>query len=116
MLASIFAAHFDDLALEDEAVAEEEDPAVSAWIKERAPTPQPCWDPVSRWTERFRVKWSRLEHNNIGDMRIAVMTLKHFVRAHKNWGKHVLVFADSLVTLGALAKGRSSSWPLLRLA
>ena len=71
---------------------------------------------MSRWAERLRVKWSRLEHNNIGELRIAVMALKHLARAEKNWDPRFLCFTDALVSLGVLTKGRSSSWPLLRLA
>lgn len=72
-------------------------------------------DPARRWFEVFRVKWRRLEHNNIGELRIAVMTLRHIARSRRNWSCRHLIFTDSMVMLGALAKGRSSSWPLLRL-
>ena len=46
----------------------------------------------------------------------AVLALKRMGRDRSMWGKRLLCFTDSLVTLGVLTKGRSSSWPLLRLA
>lgn len=92
----------------------ERDPRIR-WVKQRAPTASMSWNPIRRWFEVFRVKWRRLEHNNIGELRIAVMSLRHIARSRKNWSRRHLIFTDSLVTLGALAKGRSSSWPLLRL-
>ena len=98
-----------------EAEPDEPDPA-REWVKRRAPTAAKSWDDLGRWHKRFRTTWSRIEHNNIGELRIAVMSLRHLARAAKNWGKRFLLFTDSLVTLGVLSKGRSSSWPLLRLA
>lgn len=91
-------------------------PQQKTWVKEKPPTAAPCWDVLSRWGELFRVAWARLEHNNIGELRIAVMAMKRLARARHNWGKRFLMFSDSMVTIGVLTKGRSSSWPLLRLA
>ena len=116
-LARCCAHHFEELAVDIEQ-ASEETPASQEmlWVKKRAPTADACWDKLSRWSERFRCSWSRLEHNNICEMRTAVLALKHLVRSRASWDRRVLIFTDSLVTLGVLTKGRSSSWPLLRLA
>ena len=42
--------------------------------------------------------------------------LRHMSRTRRMWGKRVLVFSDSLVAIGVLAKGRSSASGLLHLA
>jgi hypothetical protein len=86
------------------------------WEKTRPPTAQPSWDVLPRWHEVVRTKWNQLLHNNILELKIAVMALKHLARSRKHWSKRVLLFTDSMVTLGVLVTGRSSSWPLLRLA
>ena len=95
---------------------DEDEEAQRKWVLQRSPPIAECWDPLSRWRERFRVSWSRLEHNNIGELRIAILALKHMSRSRHFWEKRALLFTDSLVVLGVLTKGRSSSWPLLRLA
>ena len=41
--------------------------------------------------------------------------LKRVARDRRLWRRRLLLFTDSLVSLGALTKGRSSGWPLLRL-
>lgn len=92
----------------------EADPRVRG-IKKRAPTAASSWNPVRRWFGMFRLKWGRLERNNIGELRIAVTTLLHLGRSRRNWSCRRLIFAESMVMLGALAAGRSSSRPLLRL-
>ena len=42
--------------------------------------------------------------------------VRRLTRSSAAWGRRVLLVTDSLVSLGVLSKGRSSSWPLLRLA
>ena len=59
--------------------------------------------------------WSREEHNNVLEARGVVNVLRHLSRASTVWNKRVLIFTDSLVTLGALSKGRSSARQLLRV-
>ena len=41
--------------------------------------------------------------------------LRHLARSRANWRKRVLILVDSMATIGAISKGRSSSPPLLRL-
>ena len=44
-----------------------------------------------------------------------VLALRRLARSRSSWDKRVLMIGDSLVAIGALAKGRSPSWPILRL-
>ena len=60
-------------------------------------------------------KWDREEHNNILEARGVVAVLRHLSRSSPAWHKRVLIFTDSLVTLGCLGKGRSSARGLLRV-
>ena len=62
------------------------------------------------------MKWKRDEHNNIGELRTIILGLRHCSRSSRSWDSRLLMITDSLVSLGVLAKGRTSSWPLLRLA
>ena len=73
------------------------------------------WSPIERWTEVFRCKWKQEDHNNLGELRGCILALRALARSQQGWGKRVLIATDSLVSLGALAKGRSRSWPILRL-
>lgn len=98
------------------AEAKEEEEPETLWVKSRAPTIAKNWESLDRWHETFRTTWARREHNNIGELRVSVLTLKHVARSRRRWDKRVLIMTDSLDGLGVLTKGRSSSWPLLRLA
>ena len=73
-------------------------------------------DDLERWKETFRVRWRTSEHNNIGELRTVILALRHASRSSRAWDSRILMITDSLVSLGVLAKGRTSSWPLLRLA
>ena len=48
--------------------------------------------------------------------RILVLCLRRLIRSSKSWDSRVLFISDSMVAIGCLAKGRSPSWVLLRLA
>ena len=116
LLAEGFSDDFERLAVREILEEKEKDEPEKAWIKARAPPISKCWDPLGRWHETFRTNWARREHNNIGELRISILTLKHLARSQRCWDKRVLIMTDSLVGLGVITKGRSSSWPLLRLA
>ena len=49
------------------------------------------------------------------EMRTLLIAAHHLGRSHRNWDTKHLIFSDSAVCIGALGKGRSSSFPLLRL-
>ena len=115
--ASAMAEQFQSLADSQEDDREDDSERVQKqWALRRAPPISVTWDRLERWSERFRVRWSRREHNNIGELRIAILALKHMSRSRAFWKQRALCFTDSLVALGVLTKGRSASWPLLRLA
>ena len=54
-------------------------------------------------------RWKEAEHINVQELRTVVGLLRHLVRGRENWRRRVLLFVDSMVALGALGKGRSSS-------
>ena len=60
-------------------------------------------------------EWEKEEHQNILECRAAVAIRRRMARAPVHWRARVLIITDSLVTLGCMAKGRSSSRPLLHL-
>ena len=97
-------------------VGDEESLRNARWVARRVPPASEVWDPLDRWHERFRVQWDRPEHINVLELRTAVMALRHCARSRHCWDTRVLCFTDSLVTLGVLTKGRSSSRALLGLA
>ena len=76
---------------------------VHRWIMQRVPPVGPGWDPLPRWHELFRTKWRHQEHNNIGEMRISYLGLRHLSRSSRAWNKRALFISDSLVTIGVQA-------------
>ena len=73
------------------------------------------WTRTADWHLLFRSDWERQEHQNVLELRTLINLGRHLARSQRSWGKKYLVMTDSLVCLGALAKGRSSSPALLRL-
>ena len=85
---------------------------------ERIPAPplSSTWLPVARWATTYRGLWRHAVHITIQELRTVVGLLRHLARSRRNWGHKVLLLIDSMAALGVIAKGRSSSLPLLRLA
>ena len=81
----------------------------------RAPPLAGVWLPVSRWRTTYAGRWRETEHTNIQELRAIIGLLRHLARSTSWWSSRVLILVDSMVALGAFAKGRSSSPPLLRL-
>ncbi|CAE8709859.1 unnamed protein product [Polarella glacialis] len=81
----------------------------------RAPPMTSAWTIMSRWRVLYSGWWRMTEHTNINETRAVVGILRHMARSRTTWNHKFLVFTDSMVALGALAKGRSSARPLLRL-
>ena len=115
-LAQAFISIVPDLSQSFTEFKPKEETAETAWVLGRVPMLGKAWDPLERWHELFRTTWKHKEHNNIGELRIAVLCLRHLARKRSTWDTRSLCITDSLVTLGVLTKGRSASWPLLRLA
>ena len=86
-----------------------------AGARVRAPALSSRWRPIDRWKLLYMGAWRRTEHTNINETRTAIGLLRHLGRSTRARGCRFLVLIDSMVALGALAKGRSSSPPLLRL-
>ena len=61
-----------------------------------------------------QVRWKRDDHINEQEARALLLAVRHSGRAPGMRGRRVLIFTDSLVVLGAFAKGRSSSWRINR--
>ena len=83
--------------------------------KVRAPPIDAKWMDPKDWRLLFKSSWARQEHQNVLEGRTIVNLGRHLARSSKCWGQRYLVLTDSLVCLGTFAKGRSSSFPLLRL-
>ena len=83
------------------------------------PRPPPAveveWGPRRAWRLGPVMTWRESEHNNVGEMRIAVCAIERAARSPACRGCRILLLSDSMVSIGALAKGRSSSRPILRL-
>ena len=52
---------------------------------------------------------------NLGETRAAIRVLEHLAHVKWCWRSKVLSIVDSAVALSAVAKGRSPSFPLLRV-
>lgn len=61
------------------------------------------------WRIGFSHRWRWPDHINIHEMRAACLGVEWLVRSPQYHGKRVPLFIDSLVALGAFAKGRSSA-------
>ena len=68
-----------------------------------------------KWHVLFAGRWSQHEHNNVLELRTVVSVLRHLSRTSQSWGHRVMIFTDSMVSLGALQKGRSSAKDILHL-
>ena len=114
--AGVGAARHYEVTFEDEARARAD------WRRRReeadtkriAPSVGPNWDEKGRWRVVVTVDWQHYEHNNVIEARTALLAVRRQARRMGAWGHRVLVIGDSQVTIGVLAKGRSSSWGLLR--
>ena len=73
------------------------------------------WTKRADWHLVFSSTWGHQEHQNVLELRTILNLARHLSRTKASWGHRFLVLTDSLVSLGALSKGRSSSPSLLRL-
>ena len=80
-----------------------------------APPMSQKWIPLSRWRTEYMGRWGREEHINALELRTIVNLVRHLARSKQCWNRKVLCFTDSMVSLGAAGKGRSSSPSLLAL-
>ena len=84
--------------------------------RQRPPTPSDdclTWLSSSKWSTIISSRWKRPEHINSLELR-AVLTAVRWSLSHSSArGKKLLILCDSLVTIGCVNKGRSSSFRLL---
>lgn len=86
------------------------------FLARRAPPPiSKLWTNYQPCRITSRAKWRYCEHTNIQEVRTTVGLARRLSTCRSSWGHRYLVFTDSLTALGAVVKGRSSSYPLLRL-
>jgi len=64
------------------------------------------------WKLAIMVEWKTAAHNNVQEAVCILFALQRAARNERNCGKRYVVCTDSLVALGALVKGRSSSFSL----
>jgi len=70
---------------------------------------------AGQWTTAISRPWNELQHINELEGRACVLGLRHLLRSQQLWGHRVIFACDSNVMVGALRKGRSSSWPINRV-
>ncbi len=62
----------------------------------------------------MKAKWRYRESINVQELRVVAATARRLSMSREAWRKRVLIFTDSTATLGAVQKGRTSSYPMLR--
>ena len=72
-----------------------------------------AWLDSARWSMLCRWHFEQEEH--ILEMRGMTIVLRHLSRTSRAWNTQVLIFTDSLYTMGALSKGRSGARQVLRM-
>ena len=68
-----------------------------------------------RWKPLFAGPWMMKEHNNILEPRGILAVLKHRSRTSGARSRRALIFTNSMVSLGAFSKGRSSATTRFRI-
>jgi len=101
-MALMFAMNFRDL------------PAYMGY-KQRAPPVSASFPDTKRWRLLFRADWTHEEHPNDLELKTIVSLGRHVATSKTMWGHGVLCCTDSLVSLGAIGKRRSSTPQLLYL-
>jgi hypothetical protein len=77
--------------------------------KKRGPALGPRWGDPSIWEIWFKGKWTRHEHSNVLEGRTSLMAVRNLCRRPARWGQRFLVISDNQASVGAFARGRSSS-------
>jgi hypothetical protein len=69
----------------------------------------------ARWSTIVSSKWRWPSHINLLEVEAALLGIRWTLSHPDSLGRRVVIYSDSRVAVGALTKGRSSSFPLLRL-
>jgi hypothetical protein len=81
----------------------------------KGPPVSRVWARPSRWVRIAQARRrNHEEHINEAEARALLMALKHVGRSASQRGRKVMCLSDSLVVIGCMAKGRSSSWRMNR--
>lgn len=75
----------------------------------RGPPALSSWSDRRRWRRVVCLKWRKNEHINKQELRMLTMGIRHASRCPDRRGKRIVLLSDSLVAIGAVAKGRSSA-------
>ena len=67
------------------------------------------------WWDFMAATWRAADHINAGEIRATLLWLEVLARSPECRHLRVLLLSDSTVAIGAMSKGRSSSFPLNRL-
>jgi len=104
-----------DLRMWDPELVEDEAP-FDPGFRIRAPPVHRRWRDASRFSEEYRIQWSRRESSNVVETVTAVSCVKHLGRQKSAWDKKAVLCTDNMCCIGVLGKGRSSAARLLGLA
>ena len=74
-----------------------------------------AWRVIDRWRVLFAHKLGKEEKIAIAELRTITLAARHAARQRVSWWKRSICFSDSLPALGALQKGRSGDFGMLRL-
>eukprot|EP00438_Fugacium_kawagutii_P016242 Skav225368 [mRNA] locus=scaffold476:95907:101244:- [translate_table: standard] len=69
-----------------------------------------CWSDSTRWDLICSKSWDHTdEHINVKEGRVVLMAIRRLCRTSSNLGTRCLILSDSMVSILAFSKGRSSS-------
>ncbi|CAK0878548.1 unnamed protein product [Prorocentrum cordatum] len=71
------------------------------------------WADLSRWHLSWKGEWAYETRINVQEMRSVSSVARYLCRSSRCWFSRFLVLCDSMVTVGAVRKMRSSSRPLM---
>lgn len=67
------------------------------------------------WATAVSAPWRHVQHINELEGQACLLGVQHLLRSRRFWGRRVVFVSDSRVMVGALRKGRSSSWGINRV-
>lgn len=70
---------------------------------------------TAEWPTAISQPWRTHAHINELEGHACILGVQHLLRTAGLWGHRVIFASDSSVMVGALRKGRSSSWPINRV-
>eukprot|EP00438_Fugacium_kawagutii_P008464 Skav230206 [mRNA] locus=scaffold2443:266117:270539:+ [translate_table: standard] len=75
-----------------------------------------CWKDSTKWDLISSKSWENIdEHINVKEARVVLMAIRRLCRTTSNLGSRCLILSDSMVSILALSKGRSSAGSINKL-